>query len=115
MSAPGTSAFRMRSAAAASSPKPPPTICAFICFLLASGLGISPLSPLSLAPYSVADDRPQERPKTALPFVAARSGQGLLTEPIAGAQVGQRELVILPLFGHRTEFGWEMFGGAQAY
>ncbi len=30
--------------------------------------------------------------------IAARSGQGLLTEPIAGAQVGRRELVILPPF-----------------
>src|SRR5947208_309462 len=39
MSAPGTSAFRMRSAADASPPKSPPTICAFICFLLTSRLG----------------------------------------------------------------------------
>ncbi len=30
--------------------------------------------------------------------IAARSGQGLLTEPIAGAQVGRWELVILPPF-----------------
>jgi len=48
----------------------------------------SPLSPLSLAPYSVADDRPQEWPKTAHPSRSARSSGGRLTERTTPVQLG---------------------------
>jgi hypothetical protein len=53
-------------------------------------------APIHLGQQRAWAHRPDGRYRRYL-VIAARSGQGLLTEPKAGAQVGRRELVILPL------------------